>query len=215
MLTLYSYFRSSAAFRVRIALAIKRLPFETVPVHLLRDGGEQHAAAYRALNPAELVPAIVADGHGLTQSLAIIEFLEETHPHPPLLPTGALARARVRALALAIACDIHPLNNLRVLRYLQKEFLIDEGRRNDWYRHWIRVGFAAVERMLAADALDGRYCHGDAPGLADCCLVPQVFNARRLQVPLDDYPTILRVQENCMQLEAFRRAAPEAQADAE
>ncbi len=215
MLTLYTYFRSSAAFRVRIALAIKRLPYEAVPVHLLRDGGEQHSAAYRKLNPGELVPAIVADGKCLTQSLAILEFLEESHPQPPLLPAGALARARVRALALAIACDIHPLNNLRVLRYLQKELLIDEERRNAWYRHWITVGFTAVERMLDVDAPNGRFCHGDAPGLADCCLVPQTFNARRLQVPLDDYPSILRVEENCMQLEAFQRAAPGAQADAE
>ncbi len=215
MLTLYSYFRSSAAFRVRIALQLKALPHEVIPVHLLRNGGEQHSQEFQAVNPAAMVPALRTDAATLRQSLAILEFLDETYPAPPLLPADALGRARVRALALTIACDIHPLNNLRVLRYLQTQLQIDEERRNAWHRHWIVVGFAALERLLQSDAMTGRYCHGDAPTLADCCLVPQVFNARRLQVPLADYPTIARIHELCMQSEAFRRAAPDAQADAQ
>ncbi|HUX72273.1 MAG TPA: maleylacetoacetate isomerase [Steroidobacteraceae bacterium] len=215
MLTLYTYYRSSAAFRVRIALQLKQLPYQAVPVHLLRNGGEQHTADYAARNPAELVPALDADGRVLTQSLAILEYLEESHPLPALLPADAAGRARVRALALTVACEIHPLNNLRVLRYLSSVLAIDEERRNAWYRHWIAVGFAALERTLQTDGGAGSYCHGDAPTFADCCLVPQVFNARRLQTPLDAYPCIVRIHDACMRLEAFRRAAPEAQPDAE
>ena len=215
MLTLYTYYRSSAAFRVRIALALKGLDYRAVPVHLLRDGGEHRTAEFAARNPARLIPTLEVDGSVLTQSLAMLEFLEETHPEPPLLPTGALARARVRALALAVACDIHPLNNLRVLRYLAGELDLDEERRNAWYRHWVAIGFEAVEAMLLRDRPPGPYCHGERPGLADCCLVPQVFNARRFSVPLDPYPTVRAVHEACMKLAAFERAAPEAQADAE
>jgi maleylacetoacetate isomerase len=208
---LYTYFRSSAAFRVRIALNLKQLAYEAVPVHLLRGGGEQYAEAFVARSPAHLVPVLEDGSLTLTQSLAIIEYLEERYPQPPLLPAATAERARVRELALSIACDIHPLNNLRVLRTLQ-ESGIDEPGRQKWLRHWIGIGFAAVERLLA-DA--GEYCHGDAPGMADCCLVPQVFNALRVGCALDPYPRIARIHHHCTQLGAFQRAAPAAQADAE
>lgn len=172
MLTLYSYFRSSAAYRVRIALGLKGLAFDTVPVHLLRGGGEQLQGAYRAVNPAVLVPALQDDGATLTQSLAILEYLEEVHPLPPLLPPDALGRARVRALALAVACDIHPLNNLRVLNYLTGTLHASEAARNDWARHWMALGLEALEQHLAQEPGTGLCCHGDTPTLADCCLVP-------------------------------------------
>ncbi len=211
---LYTYFRSSAAYRVRIALNLKGLSFEAVPVHLLRNGGEQRQPEYLALNPAGLVPTLEDGATVLTQSLAIIEYLDETRGGPALLPTGAADRARVRALALSIACDTHPLNNLRVLQYLGRQLGIDEAGRNDWYRHWVGQGLGAVERMLADDPRTGRFCHGDTPGLADCCLVPQVFNARRFGCDLDAMPTVRRIAEHCEALEAFRLAAPEQQADA-
>lgn len=212
---LYTYFRSSAAYRVRIALELKGLAWEAVPVHLVRGGGEQRQPGYLALNPAGLVPALDDDGRILTQSLAIIEYLDETRPAPPLLPADAAGRARVRAIAQAIACDIHPINNLRVLQYLKREFGIGDAQRDAWYRHWVGVGLAAVEAMLAGDARTGAFCHGDAPGLADCCLVPQVFNARRFACDLSAMPTVVRIAERCEALEAFRRAAPENQPDAE
>lgn len=212
---LYTYFRSSAAYRVRIALNLKGLAYDAVPVHLARGGGEQHQADYRAINPAGLVPAFEDGGQVLTQSLAIIEYLDETHPQPPLLPGDALKRARIRALALAIACDIHPINNLRVLQYLTREFGVNEAQKNAWYRHWVRSGLEAVESMLAAGSGDGRFCVGDAPTLADVCLVPQVFNARRFDCDLGELPGIVRVVEHCEALEAFRLAAPENQPDAE
>jgi maleylacetoacetate isomerase len=215
MLTLYTYFRSSAAYRVRIALNLKELSYTAIPVHLLRAGGEQHSADYAAKNPAELIPTLDSAGVTLTQSLAIMEFLEETHPQPPLLPSDPAARARVRSLALDVACDIHPLNNLRVMRYLKAELGIDETRRNGWSRHWTALGFAALERRLHGSAAAGRFCHGDTPTMADCCLVPQVFNARRLQIPLDDYPNLMRVVGHCEELPAFQAAAPGAQPDAE
>jgi maleylacetoacetate isomerase/maleylpyruvate isomerase len=215
MIRLYSYFRSSASFRVRIALNLKGLDYEYVPVHLTRGGGAQFAPEFRKLSPAALVPALEEDGHSFTQSLAIIEYLEETHPQPPLLPADAAGRARVRALALSIACEIHPLNNLRVLNYLTKTLGVSEDARNAWYRHWVETGLAAVEAMLATDARTGRFCHGDAPGLADCCLVPQIFNARRFDCRLDHVPTVMRVVDECMKLPAFERAAPAAQPDAE
>lgn len=210
---LYSYFRSSAAYRVRIALHLKQLAHETVAVHLLRDGGEQKAAAYRALNPQQLVPALTVDDQTLTQSLAIIEYLEETHPAVPLLPADAAGRARVRALAQLIACDIHPLNNLRVLQYLQQQLQADEAAKNAWYVHWIREGFDALETRLQSPHT-GRFCHGDNPTLADCCLVPQVYNARRFQVDLTAYPTIVRIDAACAALPAFQAALPENQPDA-
>ena len=212
---LHTYFRSSAAYRVRIALHLKGLDYEAVPVHLVRGGGEHRQPAYLGLNPAGLVPALEDAGQVLTQSLAIVEYLEETHPQPALLPAAALDRARVRAIAQVIACDIHPVNNLRVLQYLTRELGASEEQKNAWYRHWIGVGLQAVEAMLAGDARTGAFCHGDTPGLADCCLVPQVFNARRFGCELSAMPTVLRIADHCAGLEAFRRAAPEAQPDAE
>jgi len=212
---LYTYFRSSAAYRVRIALNLKGLAYEPVPIHLLKDGGQHRKPEYLALNPAGLVPALDDEGQLLTQSLAIMEYLDETHPQSPLLPADALGRARVRALAQAIACDIHPINNLRVLKYLKHEVGIDDAQKDTWYRHWCEVGLAAVEAMLAQDARTGRFCHGDAPGLADCCLVPQVFNARRFDCDLGGMPTVLRIVEACEALDAFSAAAPANQPDAE
>jgi maleylpyruvate isomerase len=214
-LRLYTYFRSSAAYRVRIALNLKELPYTAVPVHLRRGGGEQLSEAFGAVNPARLVPVLEDGAASITQSLAIIEYLEETHPMPRLLPADAPGRARVRSLALGIACDIHPLNNLRVQRYLKSEFEIDEARRDDWTRHWIRTGFEALERMLEGSAQTGTYCHGESPSLADCCLVPQIANAQRVQLPLDPYPTLMRIHANCQRLAAFTAAAPGAQPDAE
>jgi maleylacetoacetate isomerase/maleylpyruvate isomerase len=212
---LYTYFRSSAAYRVRIALKLKGLDYEAVPVHLVRGGGEHRQPAYLGINPAALVPALVDDDHVLTQSLAIIEYLDEIHPAPALLPGSAAERARIRALAQAIACDLHPINNLRVLQYLTREFGADDAQKNAWYRHWIGTGLGAVEAMLAGDARTGACCHGDTPTLADCCLVPQVFNARRFGCDLGAMPTVVRIAEHCATFDAFRRAAPENQPDAE
>ncbi len=214
MLRLYTYFRSSAAYRVRIALNLKGIPYQSVPVHLLRGGGEQHSAQFAERNPAELVPVLDDGPLTLTQSIAIIEYLDEKYPTPPLLPAGAAERARVRALALAIACDIHPLNNLRVRQYLPARLGLDESGVNAWQQHWIRLGFTALERSLAAGGGRG-FCFGDSPTLADCCLVPQAFNALRVNLPLDPYPTIRRIYEHCTRLPAFEHAAPGAQPDAE
>ena len=212
---LYTYFRSSAAYRVRIALNLKGLAWEAASVHLVRGGGEQHQPDYRALNPNGLVPAL--DDHGLllTQSLAIIEYLDETHPEPALLPGDAVARARIRAIAQTISCDVHPINNLRVLQYLTRELGASDAQKTAWYRHWTELGLEAVEAMLAGDAHTGVFCHGDTPTLADCCLVPQVFNARRFGCDLSAMQTLLRIVERCEAIEAFRLAAPEIQADAE
>ena len=215
MLKLYTYFRSSAAYRVRIALNLKGLPWEAVPVHLVREGGQQNQPAYRAKSPLGTVPTLETDEGTFTQSLAIIEYLEETHPQPALLPASAESRARVRAIAQTIACDIHPLNNLRVLGYLGREFAATQEQKDVWYRHWVREGLLAVEKLLASDPRTGTFCHRNTPGLADCCLVPQVFNARRFHCPLDDMPTIRRVVEACEQLPAFQNAAPAVQPDAE
>ena len=209
---LYNYFRSSAAYRVRIALDLKGLAFEYIPVHLTK--GEQRSDAYVALNAQALVPTLVDDAVTLPQSLAIIEYLDERYPQPPLLPATAPARARVRAIALAIACDIHPLNNLRVLQYLTHTLALSEDAKNAWYRHWIDTGLSALEAQLATDASTGAYCHGDAPSLADICLVPQLANARRYGIALEAYPTLLRIDANCLQQAAFAAAAPEAQPDA-
>lgn len=215
MLKLYTYFRSSASYRVRISLNLKGLAWEAVPVHLVRDGDQQHAVAFTALNPNALVPVLCDGDATLAQSMAIVEYLDECHPQPPLLPSDPLGRARVRALAQTIACEIHPLDNLRVLRYLEQQFGIDAEGRNAWYRHWVETGFAALERMLAESPDTGHFCHGDTPTLADCCLVPQVFNAERFKVSLAPYPTLTRVAEHCRALEPFQAAAPEAQPDAE
>ena len=214
-LALYGYWRSSAAYRVRIALNLKGLAYESRPVHLVRDGGEQHRPDYRALNPQELVPCLVDRGQVFTQSMAIMEYLEETHPSPALLPADAGGRARVRAMAQLLACDVHPLGNLRVLQYLGQAFQADDAVRGEWSRHWIGEGFRALEAMLAGHVSTGRFCHGDQPTIADACLVPQHYNALRWKVPMDEFPTIRRVVEACHELEAFRRAAPEAQADAQ
>ena len=211
---LYTYFRSSAAWRVRIALALKGMGPEQAFVHLLRGGGEQHAPAYRAKNPMGAVPLLeFDDGAVLTQSLAIIEWLEETHPIPPLLPADPLAKARVRAFALAIACDIHPLNNLRVLRYLKHAMGQSDEARDTWYRHWIAEGLTALEALLPDDGA-GPFCFGDTPGMADICLVPQMANARRYYCPLDAYPRLLRAEAAALALPAFRDTAPDRQPDA-
>ena len=215
MLRLYTYFRSSAAYRVRIALNLKGLAYEAVPVHILRDGGQQNQPAYRALSPLGTVPALQTGEGAFTQSLAIIEYLDETHQLPPLLPASAADRARVRALAQTIACDIHPVNNLRVLQYLGKHFAATQEQKDAWYRHWVGEGLRAVEQLLVGDSRTGAFCHGDAPTLADCCLVPQVFNARRFDCPLDAMPTIRRIVAACEALPAFRNAAPAMQPDAE
>jgi len=214
---LYSYFRSSASFRVRIALALKKLDFEYVAVQLVKN--EQLQPAFRAIAASQLVPALVvddpADGEAtLTQSLAIIEYLDETHPEPPLLPADALGRARVRALALDIACEIHPLDNLRVLRYLQRELKVSDEDKDRWYRHWVETGLDAVERGLAGHPRTGRFCHGDRPGLADCVLVPQIFNAQRMKCRLDHVPTVMRIFDACMAEPAFVAAQPSACPDA-
>lgn len=205
---LYNYFRSSASFRVRIALALKGLDYDYVPVDLLKDGGEQFSAAFKAMNPAALVPVLDDDGTLLTQSLAIIEYLDETRPQPPLLPTDAVGRARARAIALAIACEIHPLNNLRVLNYLTTTLGVSDEQRGAWYRHWVETGLATVEAMLAGDSRTGLCCHGDRPTMADVFLVPQIFNARRFKGKLDHVPTVMRIHEHCLTLDAFARSVP-------
>ena len=215
---LYSYFRSSASFRVRIALGLKGLAYDYVPVHLVRN--EHLQPELRATLPARLVPALVLGeedgpaGLTLTQSLAIIEYLDETHPEPALLPHDPAGRARVRSLALDIACEIHPLNNLRVLRYLVAELKVSEDDKNRWYRHWVETGLEAVERQLGGHPSTGRFCHGDRPGLADCVLVPQIFNARRVDSRLDHVPTVMRVFDACMAEPAFMKAQPSACPDA-
>ena len=238
-LTLYTYFRSSASYRVRIALNLKALTYASKAIHLVRDGGEQLSVAYRALNPDGLVPALVlgaaadpadtadtagdGDGDGaalpsaqiLTQSLAIIEYLDESYPAPPLLPASAIDRAWVRSIALAIACDIHPVNNLRILRYLSSRLNVTEHDKDAWYRHWCEQGLAALEVMLARDPRVGRFCFGDTPSLADCCLVPQVFNAQRFNCELKAMPTVLRINDACLELDAFQRAMPSRQEDAQ
>jgi maleylacetoacetate isomerase len=214
MLRLYSYFRSSSSYRVRIALNLKGVAYEVIPVHLLRDGGEQHQPRFSASNPAELVP-VLADGPlTLTQSLAIIEYLEEIHPNPSLLPGDAARKARIRALALDIVCEIQPLSNLRVLQYLKSQLALDEAARTQWSHEWMKRGFAAIETQLSGRTT-AEYCDGDAPTMADCCLIPQVFNALRVNCPLESFPNIKRIYENCMSFEAFQNAAPGRQIDAE
>jgi len=213
---LYSYWRSSAAYRVRIALNLKGLNYEIEPVHLVRDGGEQHSPEYRRVNPQELVPTLVDGRRVIRQSMAIIEYLDETYDgETKLLPTTARDRARVRALAMLVACDIHPLNNTRVLKYLEKDLGADEATRKRWIAHWIEEGFASFEELIARHPSTGQFCEGDTPTLADVCLVPQVYNARRFGVDLSAYPTIEAIVAACAQLDAFDRARPEKQPDAE
>lgn len=210
---LYDYFRSSAAYRVRIVLNLKGLSCERVVVNLLT--GEDKAGAYRAVNPQGLVPALaLADGQVLTESLAICEYLEECYPNPPLLPSDPAGRARVRSLAQMVACDIHPLNNLRVLDYLTGVLGVDEAAKLAWYRHWIAEGLTALEARLHSSPDTGRFCHGDSPTLADACLVPQVFNARRFECDLSPYPTVVRLARASEALAAFQAAHPDRQPDA-
>jgi maleylpyruvate isomerase len=210
--TLYSYFRSSAAYRVRIALNLKGLTAEMIPIHLQRDGGLNKKPEFRAVNPQMRVPALRLDsGEVLVQSLAIIEYLDEVHPHPPLLPAEPVKRAKVRALAQVIACDIHPLNNIGPLRYLKRELGQPQERIDAWYHHWILDGFAAIETLIGA----GPYAFGNEVTLADVCLLPQVYNARRLKVALDQFPKIVAVDAACRELAAFAQARPENQPDAE
>jgi len=207
---LYSFFRSSASFRLRIALNLKGLSYEYATVGLR---GAQNSDSYRRINPQQLVPALEDDGRVLIQSMAIIEYLEEMHPRPPLLPATAVERARVRALAQIVACEVHPLNNLRVLNYLGQELGQGEEARNRWYRHWVALGLEAMEALLD-DPATGRFCHGDQPTLADICLVPQLYNARRYECDLAPYPRLLAVEAACRALAAFEQARPEKQPDA-
>lgn len=219
---LYNYFRSSASFRVRIALELKGLSYDYVPLHLMR--AEHRAPEFAARVGDALVPALETDdGHLLTQSMAIIEYLDEQHPEPPLLPKDALARAHVRALAQMIACEIHPINNLRVLKYLKHDLMVDESSKDAWYRHWTRTGLEAFERQLAllarerdaADMSASRFCWGSKPSLADCCLVPQIFNAQRFHVDLQGLERTMAAFKACMGLPAFQRAQPSACPDSE
>ena len=211
---LYDYFRSSAAYRVRIALNLKGQAPQREFVHLRK--GDQRAEEYLALNPQGLVPSLVTDGGDvLTQSLAILEWLDETYPQPPLLPADAAGRARVRAIALSVACDIHPINNLRVLNYLTGTFGVTEAQRNGWYKYWIDVGLEALETRLARERATGRFCHGDTPTIADICLVPQLANARRVAFDFTPYPTVMRIEAACNALAPFADAAPAKQPDAE
>ena len=212
---LYNYFRSSASFRVRIALNLKGLPYEYSVVHLTKGGGQQFDPAFRAINPDALIPVLDDDGHTVTQSLAIIEYLEETHPEPPLLPKRPLDRAYVRSIALGIACEIHPLNNLRVLRYLVRDLKASEEQKNAWYRHWVEQGLAATEARLVAEGKCGRHAFGDAVTLADVVIVPQIFNAKRFDCRLDHVPTVMGIFDRCMELPAFVDAQPARQPDAE
>lgn len=209
---LYNYFRSSAAFRVRIALNLKGIAYESTFVHLAK--GQHREPAYGAVNPQALLPALEDEGNLLTQSLAIIEYLEETRPAVPLLPRDPVGRARVRSLSLLIACEIHPVNNLRVLNHLKKALGQTQEQADAWYRHWIADGLGKLEADLSRGGT-GRYCHGEAPTMADCCLVPQVFNAKRFQCDTKPYPTVMRIFDDCMKLDAFDKAQPSKQPDAE
>ena len=210
---LYNYFRSSASFRVRIALELKGLPYDYVPVHLVK--GEHKQDAFTQLSPTGLVPALVTDGgEVLEQSMAIMEYLDETHPEPPLLPRDPLGRAKVRALSQLIACEIHPLNNLRVLKYLVRDLKVDEEAKNAWYRHWVRTGLEAFERELQRLPAS-EFCYGDTPTMADCCLVPQIFNGRRVNTPEDGLPRTMAAFEACMAHPAFRKAQPSSCPDNE
>jgi maleylacetoacetate isomerase len=212
---LYSYWRSSAAYRARIALNLKGLEYEIVPVHLTENGGEQHGSEFRAINPQELIPVLIDRSRVIRQSMAIIEYLEEAYEgERKLLPATARERSRVRGLAYIIACDIHPLNNLRVMQYLEREFNTPQVERERWTQHWIREGFSAFEQLLSDNPSTGEFCEGDEPTMADVCLVPQVYNAKRWSVDLSPFPQIQRIADNCQKLDEFERAKPENQPDA-
>jgi len=209
---LYTYYRSSAAFRVRIALNLKGLKYDSVPKLFAKN--EHRAADYLSVNPQGLIPALDIDGAVLSQSMAIMEYLDEKHPEPAFLPADAIGRARVRSMALSIVADLHPINNLRVLNYLRRELKQDDDGVNTWYRHWVTEGFRSLEQLAGTYSKSGRYCYGDSVSLADICLVPQVFNAKRFDCPLDDYPTVMRIYEACEKLPAFAAAHPSKQPDA-
>jgi maleylacetoacetate isomerase len=212
---LYTFFRSSASYRVRIALNLKGLGYEQAAIHLRRGGGEQLMPAYTNINPQALVPALEDNGKILTQSLAIIEYLEETHPDPPLLPKDPADKALVRSMALVIACEVHPIQNLRVLNYVKATYNQTDEQVNKWAQHWIDLGLSALQEMIAAQPKRGKFCFGDAPTIADICLIPQLGNARRYGCDLSKYPAILAIEKNCNALSAFANAAPEKQPDAE
>jgi maleylpyruvate isomerase len=212
---LYTFFRSSASYRVRIALNLKGLAYEQTPIHLRRGGGEQFSAAYKRINPQALVPALEDNGRVFTQSLAIIEYLEEKYPNPPLLPAAAADRALVRSMAMVIACEVHPIQNLRVLTLVKREYQQTDEQVNQWARHWIDLGLSALEQMILAQPDRGKFCFGDTPTLADICLVPQLGNARRYGCDLAQYPMIVSIEKNCGTIPAFANAAPEKQPDAE
>ncbi|HYD61535.1 MAG TPA: maleylacetoacetate isomerase [Noviherbaspirillum sp.] len=214
-LFLYNYFRSSSSYRVRIALNLKGLEYRYIPVHLNRDGGEQYQHAFKALNPHCLVPVLHDQNIDVTQSLAILEYLEERYPERPLLPTAVEDRAYVRQISLAIACDIHPLNNLRVLKFLGGSMGLKEEMRSDWIRHWITLGLAGLEEELRNSSRRGTYCYGHLPTIADCCLVPQLFNAQRFGIDIDTFPTLSSIATACNSLDAFRDAHPSRQPDSE
>jgi maleylacetoacetate isomerase len=214
-LTLYTYFRSSCSYRVRIAMALKGLPYSSEYIHLIEDGGRNWSQEYLAMNPQGLVPMLKDGAILLTQSLAIIEYLDHTCPQPPLLPSRVQERAYVRSLAQMISSDIQPLNNLQVLEYLRQRLQVPESAVLEWYRHWTALGFRALEQRLSAYGCSGDFCHGEAPTLADICLVPQVYNARRYECELDSYPLVMGIYENCMGLSAFQDAAPGNQGDAQ
>ena len=214
-LKLYTYWRSSACYRVRIALNLKGLAYESVPIHLITEGGEQHREAFREINPQELIPVLQHGERVFRQSLAVIEYLDEAFDEfPRLMPAIARDRARCRAIADMVAMDIHPLGNLRVQQYLEHTLGVDATAREDWTRHWIRLGLDAIERVLADSSSTGAFCEGDAPTMADCCLVPQVYNARRFGIDVSAFPTIARIEATCLALDAFQDARPEAQPDA-
>jgi maleylpyruvate isomerase len=212
---LYTFFRSSASYRVRIALNLKAIDCEQAPIHLRRGGGEQLMPAYTAINPQALVPTLEDNGRILTQSLAIIEYLEETHPNPPLLPKKPAGKALVRSMALVIACEVHPIQNLRVLNYVKATYNQTDEQVNKWAQHWIDLGLAALQEMIVGQPKRGKFCFGDVPTLADVCLIPQLGNARRYGCDLSKYPTILEIEKNCSAIPAFVNAAPEKQPDAE